>query len=258
MKARLANLSHRAAPLLAAVIWGGAFMWIKMGLEGFSSLTLVTLRFALAALGFLALFAVRAIPFRRIRLADLPRFGLLAASGVLVYHLSLVTAETVLPASTASLISQMTAVFTLGLSAVRRPSILTPRTVVGVALAAAGALLIVLGGRPAGGGSLSAWAVAVCFAAPLSMACYTLLGKSMVERYGAANLTAQVCIAGGALLTAVTALRPGVMRELAGAPAAAWAAAGCLGARSARWSPTLCGSTPCPPAPRRSWPCTPT
>ena len=228
MKVRLANLIHGMAPLLATAFWGGAYIWIKMGLEGFSPLTLVTLRFALAALGFLALFAVGAISFRRIRLADAPRFALLAASGVLVYHLSLVAAETVLPASVASLIGQMTAVFTLGLSAVKQPSVLKARTLVGLALASAGALLVIWGGRSPSGGALSAWAVAVCFAAPLSMACYTLLGKSMVERYGAANLTAQVCIAGGAILTAVTAFRPGVMQELSSAFATAWVAAGCL------------------------------
>ncbi|HVS40065.1 MAG TPA: DMT family transporter [Gemmataceae bacterium] len=228
MKARLTNLMHCMAPLLAALFWGGAYIWIKMGLEGFSPLTLVTLRFTLTALGFLALFAVRAISFRRIRLADAPRFALLVASGVLVYHLSLVAAETVLPASAASLIGQMVAVFTIGLSAVKRPSVLKARTVVGVALALAGALLVIWGGRSPSGGALSAWAVAVCFAAPLSMACYMLLGKPMVERYGAANLTAQVCIAGGAILTAVTAFRPGVMQELSSASVTAWVAAGCL------------------------------
>jgi drug/metabolite transporter (DMT)-like permease len=228
MKARLVILFHWMTPLAAALFSGGAFIWIKMGLEGFSPLTLVTLRFALAALGFLALFAVRAISFRPIRLADAPRFALLVASGVLVHHLSLVAAETVLPASVASLIGQMTAVFTLGLSAVQQPSVLKAPTVVGVALASAGALLVIWGGRSPSGGALSAWAVAVCFAAPLSMACYMLLGKSLVERYGAANLTAQVCIAGAAILIAVTAFRPGVMQELSGASATAWVAAGCL------------------------------
>jgi drug/metabolite transporter (DMT)-like permease len=218
----------RFAPLLVAVFWGCAFVWIKMGLEGFSSATLVTLRFALAALGFVALYTLRIISFQGIQWRDIPRFFLLVASGVFVYHLSLVTAETVLPASVASLIGQTTALFALAFSAVGQPSVLRGRTLIGTLLAAAGAVLVISANELPTGDIIPLLPVAICFGAPISLAVYTLLGKAMVQRYGAANLTAQVCIVGGAILAAAGIFRPAMLQEMANAPRSAWIAVGSL------------------------------
>ncbi len=217
-----------AGPTLVALFWGSAFVSIKLGLRDFSAQSLITLRFALAAIGFLALYAAQAIAFRRIESRDLPRFAFLVLTGVLTYHLSLVWAETVLPASVASLIGQTTAIFTLAFSVVVGAASLRPRMVIGVGLASAGTFLIISGGQFVTGGPVPLVPVLVCFGAPLSLAAYTLLGKPMVSRYGAANLSAQVCIAGGAILAGSTLFRPSMIGEMAAASRTSWTAVTCL------------------------------
>ena len=222
------QVGRACGPILVALFWGSAFVSIKFALRDFSPALLVTLRYGLASLGFLALYAGRVIAYRRVEPRDWPRLALLVASGVVVYHLSLAEAETVLSATTARLIGQTTAVFALGFSAFGDPAVLRARTLAGIALATAGAVLVISGGAPTAGGHVPLAPALVCFLAPMSLAAYTVLGKSMVARYGAANLSAQVCLCGTVALAAWAGFRPWVAAEIAAASTASWCAVACL------------------------------
>jgi drug/metabolite transporter (DMT)-like permease len=233
------KLTDAAAPLPAAAGWGCAFPWIKMGLESFSIASVVTLRFVLAAAGFAALYGLGTIRYQPITRRDLPRFGLLVATGVFMYHFCLVTAETVIPASVASLIGQMAAVFALMLAAIHQPSVVTKRAVAGLLVDTTGAAMVITGGELPSGASLPAWAVATCFGAPLALAIFTTAAKPLVQRYGAPNLTGHVMLTGGTLLAASIPFRPEMIDEMATASATAWGAALALGLVSTLMAYTL-------------------
>lgn len=218
----------RLSPFAVVIFWGSAFVWIKLALNGFSPISLVTLRFTMAAIAYLFIFKTKLVTLKRIDFVDAPRFALLVGTGVLLYHLSLCTAELALPASVASLIGQTAPLIATLLSALRQPGAISRRSALGIAISLVGAILVVSGGELPSGAALPAWAVVTCFGAPLSLAIYTVAGKPLVQKYGAANLTGQVIIGGATLMIGLTPLRPAVYQEVAGAPLGAWIAVGCL------------------------------
>ena len=156
----------RARDVLVAVLiaaaWGFTFVVIKVGLRDFPPLLFSALRFAVAALPLLWLWRRGPpAPWRYI-------FGIGLALGVGMFSLLFIGIDVGLPAGLASLIAQTQAFFTALLAALLLGDRPTRRQLAGMALAAAGILVIA---RDIGGdgsllglvlvlGAALAWAVA--------------------------------------------------------------------------------------------------
>jgi drug/metabolite transporter (DMT)-like permease len=134
-------------PLVAAagtiLVWSSAFPAISYGLQAFAPAELALLRFVVASLVFalpVALGWIR-LPPR----ADWPAIGVLALIGMTAYQLSLGYAMTRVPAGSAAVILSLAPGVTAALAAMRLGETVGRRRVVGLAIAFAGALLVIVG-----------------------------------------------------------------------------------------------------------------
>ncbi|MEO5626636.1 MAG: DMT family transporter [Dokdonella sp.] len=134
-------------PLLAAgatvVLWSSSFAAITYGLQAFTPAELSLLRFGIASLVLavpVALGAIR-LPPR----SDWPAIGILGLLGMTVYQLTLGFAMTRIPAGAAAVIIALVPGVTSALAAMRLGERLTSRMGVGLAIAFAGVVMVMLG-----------------------------------------------------------------------------------------------------------------
>ncbi|WP_275628704.1 EamA family transporter [Pseudomonas sp. 273] len=166
-------LPHILLALLVTLIWGVNFVIIKVGLHDFPPLLFCALRFALAALPLVFLRGPLPAPFWRI-----VQIGVLL--GVVKFGLLFVGMHLGMPAGLSSLVLQSQVFFTVLIAAAflgERPS---RRALAGLAVAAAGLLLIGLE-RPLGDSLL---AFALVMAAALAWAFSNIATK----RSGASDM----------------------------------------------------------------------
>ncbi len=146
MKTDIGNVAI-GLPLLAAgatvVLWSSSFAAIAFGLQAFTPAELSLLRFGIASLVLavpVALGAIR-LPPRR----DWPAIAVLGLLGMTVYQLTLGFAMTRIPAGAAAVIIALAPGVTSALAAVRLGERLTARMGMGLAVAFAGVVLVMLG-----------------------------------------------------------------------------------------------------------------
>lgn len=195
--------------LLVALIlfWGSSFVVVKIALaEGLTPVSIATFRFLLAGGLFALTLLLKAVKNSRDRAivhrGDLPTLAMLAVSGVTFFYLAQYTGIKMAGASIA-------AIFACFLSpifiAVVSTSVLKERIsrgqVSGIGFAAAGTLIVVLGG------SISMqfnsdffYGSIILFATPILWAFYTLLGKRAIEKYNPILVLTYVTVLGGLLL----------------------------------------------------------
>jgi drug/metabolite transporter (DMT)-like permease len=213
----------RPALALAATVllWGSAFAAIRAALEHFSAAHLSILRLLVATLALCAIAAARGVRLPAAR--DLPAIAAVGFAGMTAYQLLLNSGEQTVPAGTASLLVNLSPVFTaIGASAWLGER-MTRRRWTGVAIACGGATLIALAGD--GGLTLRAGALLVVGAA-VAQAAFFLAQKPLLRRYGSLELTTWA-MALGTLMA--LPLAPGLPAEIASAPAEALLAVGFLG-----------------------------
>jgi drug/metabolite transporter (DMT)-like permease len=197
------NDRRRVYVLMAAlaVFWGGAFVAIKVLVEHASAVTVAFLRFGLTTLGLLALLAVVRPPRVRIERSDRPRIVLLGVLGVWVYHVTLNYGEHFVSANVASLIVASMPVMVAIASHVMLHEEMTRGKVLGIALALAGVVTLVLFGTRSGTLEVRSLLGALVTAiAPAAWATYTVLSKPLVHRYGSLRLITIVTTTGTVLL----------------------------------------------------------
>lgn len=193
-----------AVLLAVSVVWGLAFVSIKILLGVMHPLDLTVWRFVLAALGFVGAFAwLWAKDRSQLRVArrHLPFFLLLGFLAVPGYHLSLNYGENHTPAGVAALIVGTGPVWIALLATVFLKERLTPRRAGGILLAFAGTAVIVLGGE--GGDALDlepsrefVLATLTVLLAPVSWAAYSVLAKRMLKTYSSTALTVYLMFIG--------------------------------------------------------------
>lgn len=175
-----------------AVLWGSAFPFIKVGLEGFSVQHLTLLRHLVASvcfIPFLLLLRRRLFPDLR----DLPIFFLMGFVGIFVYHLALNIGELRVSAGATSLIIASAPAITALLAYVFRGERLPALGWVGSAISFLGVVLIVIGdSRDLG---LDPFALFVLVSA-VATSFYFILQKPMFARYRAVEVTAYATWAG--------------------------------------------------------------
>ena len=176
----------RPALALAATVllWGSAFAAIRAALEHFSAAHLSVLRLLVATLALCAIAAARGVrlPARR----DLPAIAAVGFAGMTAYQLLLNSGERTVPAGTASLLVNLSPVFTAIGASLWLGEEMTRRRWTGVAVACGGATLIALAGN--GGLSLEQGALLVLGAAVVQAA-FFLAQKPLLRRYGSLELT---------------------------------------------------------------------
>ncbi len=205
----------RSLPALALaatiVLWGGAFAAIRAALEHFGFAELGALRLLVAAVALGIVGAARGIglPARR----DLPHIAAVAFAGMTAYQLLLNAGERTVPAGTASLLVNLSPVFTALAAVTFLHERMTRLRWTGVAIACAGASLIAVAGH--GGLALEPGALLVVGAAAVQAA-FFVGQKPLLARYGSLQLTTWA-MALGALMALPFA--PGLPHAVATAPA---------------------------------------
>jgi drug/metabolite transporter (DMT)-like permease len=190
-------------------------------------LDVVSLRTALAALGFAALLLLTRQPLPRYGPAEWRLALLLGFLGVAVFNVATAVGQSRLPASLSSLIVSSSPIFTALVAArlgVERPS---RRTVAALALATAGLVLLVFRGRGDDAPlTTTVWlAAAVLAVAPAAWGAYTVLNKPLLGRYPAVPVAATGMILGALMLSPLALIDPARFGRILALDGAGWAAA---------------------------------
>jgi drug/metabolite transporter (DMT)-like permease len=208
---------HRfAAPAALAttvVLWASAFAAIREAVKSLGWEHLSVLRLALAAVALGALAAARRVgwPSRR----DLPLLALCALSGMTAYQVLLNAGEVTVPAATASLLVNVSPIFTALLAIALLGERLSPLGWCGVCVGFAGATLIALA---AGGGVRLSGGALLVLGAALAQATFFVSQKALLVRYGSLAVTAWAMGLGAAL---ALPLGGGLAADVGVAPAGA-------------------------------------
>src|SRR5215813_41466 len=196
--------------LLMTLIWGSNFTVIKYSLEDLLPLSFNALRFTLASAAMLIL----ALSMRnRVELApgDGRRLFLLGLLGNTCYQSMFIIGMAYTRAGNAALILATTPLFTAILGRIRKHEYFAVRGVVGLLLAFAGIVMIVISGR----GELSMGETlagdSLLLGSTLCWSLYTVGSKQLVHKYGSMKATTIMMTSGTPFLLAVCA--PSLMRQ---------------------------------------------
>ena len=177
--------------------------------------------FVLTSIGLIAVTSVLKPPKRTVDRSDWPKLLLLGFCGVSVYHLALNYGEQHVSADLASLIvASMPVMVALLSRAVLHEEVNTTRWV-GIGIALAGVLVLILLGT--GGVNLHAESLtgaAVVVLAPTAWAVYTVVSKPLVAKYGPLRLTMLAMVTGTVLLAPVGI--PASLRDMGNLTGSDW------------------------------------
>ena len=200
----------RPALALAATVllWGSAFAAIRAALEHFSAGHLSVLRLLVATLALAAIALARGVRLPAAR--DLPAIAAVGFAGMTAYQLLLNSGERTVPAGTASLLVNLSPVFTAIGASLWLSEEMTRRRWTGVAVACGGATLIAVAGD--GGVSFGHGALLVLGAA-VAQAAFFLGQKPLLRRYGSLELTTWAMALGTLMALPLAPGLPGAVRS---------------------------------------------
>ncbi len=194
----MASLRNYSLLITLSVIWGLAFVAIRRADFELSPVNLTLLRWLIVSAGFLVLYQFLIRQKAKFERGDLPRLLLVALTNVVIYHLSLNTAEVQVDASFAGLLISLAPMMTVLLSAVVLHEAIRRRLWVALVIAIAGSVVISI---PDLSFSSSTYVgpllVAVSSAAS---AIYTVAAKPLTTKYGPLAISAWSSFLGTAIL----------------------------------------------------------
>ena len=123
------------------------------------------------------------VPRQRIDAADWKHLIIMSLCGMGINQFCYVLGVQYTSPTNACVITTSTPVFTFALSAIFLHAAITARKVGGLALAAAGALVLILGSQMQGGRSGSPLGDAICLFSQLSASCYFVFFSGVIRRY---------------------------------------------------------------------------
>lgn len=185
--------------IVLSIIWGVAFVAIKV-LEPFlSPVNLTLLRWMIASAGLLCLAPFVGRPNTRFQRMDVPRFLLVTLANVVVYHLAINYSEKTIAPGIAGLLVATGPVFVVILSSLFIGERHTKYIFVSIGLALSGALILSFGeefasGVPPLAGVLEAIATAVSYAV------FAVFSKPLVQKYGSRPIAVWTGLAGTVML----------------------------------------------------------
>jgi drug/metabolite transporter (DMT)-like permease len=204
------------------LVWGGVVVAIKEALLYLSPAELALMRYGPAALVFgalLCLFQRQAT--RELLRSEWRRLAVMGLCGVFVNPLAINTGESLIPASTASLIIFFNPLFVFVLSALFLHERVTWRRLLGLGLAFVGAFVVVRFGAGYSIGLRYLRGVLVTVCGTLAWAVYTVLGRPVAERYPPLAVTGVATMLGTIPLLLIA--RPALVGKLAAMPWQGWA-----------------------------------
>lgn len=212
-----------------AVLWGGSWPCGRLLAQALPPLPAASLRFAIAGLLLVAWLVAsgRAGALRRLDRRQWLGLAAGGATGVFAYAWFFMTGLQHVPASRAALVVTTNPALTMLVAAWLFRERLNAPIVAGMALAAAGAAVVITHGAPQrllagglGGGE------ALLFGCVVSWVAYTLIGRALLAGIDALTATTVTAVIGAALLLATTLVVDGLgsFAVLAQAGAGAWAA----------------------------------
>jgi drug/metabolite transporter (DMT)-like permease len=196
--------------LLMTLIWGSNFTVIKYSLEDLLPLSFNALRFMLASAAMLVLALMTR---NRIELApgDGRKLFLLGLLGNTCYQSLFITGMAHTRAGNAALILATTPLFTAVLGRIRKHEYFALRAVLGLFLAFAGIVLIVVSGRGEVSLGETLLGDSLLLGSTLCWALYTVGSKQLVHKYGSMKATTIMMTSGTPFLLAVCA--PSLLRQ---------------------------------------------
>ena len=203
---------------MVCVIWGGAFPAIKYLLSFFTPLELVKLRYILAMPFFLVILLKRRKTVRAAFRSHLRPILIASFFGVIGYNLSLAFGEMRIPPGIASLIINLSPVFTLTMSVMFLGERIDAPKLAGMLLSFLGLVVLVHLSSP-GGTDYYLFAL-ITLMAPISWAIYTVSSKALTERYDTLTVTSLAIVLG--TIPLLFFLRPRDLSLIVNLPPVAW------------------------------------
>ena len=213
--------------LFTAIVWGGQFVALRIALRELRVTDMLLTRTLLAAAFYAILLSAlgwRDGRFPRIARADWRLLALAALLGVPGGGLGVMAAQRYISADVASLITVIGPVFTAFAAYLILGQRLSRPQVGGIALAIGGFLVILLfGGKGTRFEVSNMIGVLLMASSPFLWAFYTVLGKTLIMRYGSATVSGYVMLIGAAYLLPL--FSPQFVRNLIALSWQGWASA---------------------------------
>ena len=204
---------------MLSVIWGLAFVAIRVLDTELSFVNLTLLRWFVASAGYLVLFPFLGKPRTPLSRVDVPRLLLIGFFNVAGYHLSLNYAEISVSAGLAGLLITLGPVFSALLAVTLLKERIGRRLILAIVLAVSGAAVLSAGDLS--GGSSIYGPLGVVMAA-LSYALFAVLAKPLVHKYGALPVAIWAGLVGTAMILPL--LSASFITEVSSLPASGWEA----------------------------------
>jgi drug/metabolite transporter (DMT)-like permease len=212
--------------LLTVVIWGQTFVALRYLVVRSGAAQVLALRAGLSSLCFLVIVALSRQAVRRFTRAEWGRMALVALCGVAVNNVAQAVSQNYLTAALASLIVTSGPIFTAVFSRLLLGETLTRRKLLGIALACAGFLIVLLWGGANASFSIDRLVgVGILICAPLGWAIYTVLSKPLLAAHEPHVVAGVTTVLGGLMLLPLLALQPSVVVEAVQLSARGWLAA---------------------------------
>lgn len=194
----MANVRSYALIVTLSTIWGLAFVAIRQADFELAPVNLTLLRWLTVSAGFLVLYPFVVKPKARFERKDFPRLLVVALTSVVIYHLSLNTAEKQVDASLAGLLISIGPLTTVLLSAAVLHERIGPRVWLAVALAIGGSVLISTPDLSIGSTTLSGPPLVIV--AAVAGGTFTVASKPLTTKYGPFAVAAWAAFLGTAIL----------------------------------------------------------
>lgn len=214
----MVNVRSYSLLVTLSVIWGLAFVAIRRADFELSSVNLTLLRWLIVSAGFLLIYPLAIKPKTKFERKDLPRLLLVALTSVVIYHLSLNTAEKQVDASLAGLLISLAPLTTVLLSAVVLHERLRRRLWAALVLAIAGSVLI--SSPEISLNSTMVTGPLLVVLAAISSGVFTVASKPLTTKYGPFPVAAWSAFLGTAMLSPL--LSQGLVQQAEGLSFDGW------------------------------------
>lgn len=183
--------------IILSVIWGLAFVAIRIAVFELSPINLTLLRWLIVSASFLVLAPVIGKPKTPIKRAHIPRIILVAFASVAGYHLSLNYAETIVSSGLAGLLISFGPIFAVLLSAIFLKEQIGIRLTTALGLAITGAVILSLNSDLS---FLSITGPLAVVLAAFMYAVFAVSSKPLVSAYGALPTAVWAAVLGTILI----------------------------------------------------------
>lgn len=212
------NVRGYALVITLSTIWGLAFVAIRQADFELAPANLTLLRWFIVSAGFLVLYPFVIKPKARFERKDFPRLLVVALTSVVIYHLSLNTAEKQVDASLAGLLISIGPLTTVLLSSAVLHEKIGPRLWLAVALAIGGSVLISTPGLTIGSTTITGPLLVVV--AAISGGVFTVASKPLTTKYGPFAVAAWAAFLGTAMLLPLVS--PSLLSQAEGLSVKGW------------------------------------